>query len=393
LLVNERLAEARAAAEAETITAVSRLLQQLPQLAVLKLPHSMHLQKAAVEHIAVMSAICQLVHFCQDVSADCLGKLPSSITQLHVAAAQGAFRAPGITLASQLQHMTAVVDLELAAFSVPPLALAPLQQLLRLSLVACRLLPSKDAGPSALLELVASPTALQSLQLDVNELSTVQLPPQRFSALTASSNLTELCVCPALAAPVPLGAAEHMFPAGKQLSQLQGVSLSTNAFPKCVDGASSDDEDFPIVEGWLERSDLQRIFCSCPALQSLQIIGAVHDSYQSQGEIQDVLLQLPSSCTSLGIGGDACGDDWAGVVAQLTHLEDLLWDDALDLTDEGVQKLTALTRLTKLHVTGGGLSEELAPEDELCLQQFPGEVRAYQQFDVKIGVWQQLGVL
>jgi hypothetical protein len=92
-----------------------------------------------------------------------------------------------------MQQMTALQDLQLFDFAVPPTFLASLQQLQRLALLECTLLPSpahdqlQHAGAAALLDLVASLKHLQHLQLDVDGLFTAYLPLQRFSALTASS--------------------------------------------------------------------------------------------------------------------------------------------------------------------------------------------------------------
>lgn len=54
------------------------------------------------------------------------------------------------------------------------------------------------------------------------------------------------------------------------------------------------------------------------------------------------LLQLPDSCTSLVVGGAAFSDAAAVTVAQLTQLKDLRWCYSEQLTDTGLEQLTAL---------------------------------------------------
>lgn len=53
------------------------------------------------------------------------------------------------------------------------------------------------------------------------------------------------------------------------------------------------------------------------------------------------LLQLPQSCVKLYVAGAAFADAAAGIVAQLTQLDDLRWRTALKFEDVGLQQLTA----------------------------------------------------
>lgn len=103
---------------------------------------------------------------------------------------------------------------------------------------------------------------------------------------------------------------------------------------------------------------------ACPNLVSLNVQSTV-----KPGDISP-LLQLPTSCVSLSVGGRAFYDAAAAVVAQLTQLTKLKWLSSPGLTDAGLEQLTALTALRSLHMDGmPGLSDAVSlPSTRLVFQ-------------------------
>lgn len=103
---------------------------------------------------------------------------------------------------------------------------------------------------------------------------------------------------------------------------------------------------------------------ACPNPVSLNIQSTV-----KPGDISP-LLQLPTSCVSLSVGGRAFDDTAAAVVAQPTHLTELKWFSSPGLTDAGLEQLTALTGLHSVNMDGmPGLSEGVSvPSARLVFQ-------------------------
>lgn len=64
----------------------------------------------------------------------------------------------------------------------------------------------------------------------------------------------------------------------------------------------------------MDSDDIGRIISSCCNLQCLNISCSLH-----RGADASMLLQLPQSCTALGVGGRAFTDTAAPVIAQLTQ--------------------------------------------------------------------------
>jgi hypothetical protein len=162
-------------------------------------------------------------------------------------------------------------------------------------------------------------------------------PAAAFRALTASSKLQELVVQADNELPLPWGAVQHVFPAGRVLPhltklELEGIPLADNPI-KSRQGSL----------GFMSAQDLEAVVAACPALKKLGLCNALESGAGLQA-----LQQLPSTLTSLSVGG--CGDSVAALVAQLTGLKALFWASSPDLTDAGLQHLTALRRLTQLHM-------------------------------------------
>ena len=167
------------------------------------------------------------------------------------------------------------------------------------------------------------------------------VPADRFAALTAPPSLTSLKV-ENQSRPLAVGAGQHMFPAGKQL-QLQHVTLSVAA----------NNNRFREDDWFLKAEDLSKLICSCRKLQYLDICGAPHPSTDMA-----VLQLLPRSCATLYISGMMITDASAPALAQLTQLRQLCCCRCPNLTDVGLEQLTALTELTFLAFEGcSNLSE------------------------------------
>jgi hypothetical protein len=163
---------------------------------------------------------------------------------------------------------------------------------------------------------------------------------QLYSRLTASSQLAYLEVSYPDMQPLPQGAAQHMFPAGRVLTQLQTLELRGYA---------------PDTRWCLDAGDLRSIISACPGLCRLDVCGVVQEG------AAHVLVGLPACCSRLKVGGCAFHDASISVITQLRQLRDLEWRYSAGLTDAGFEQLTALTGLTRLRMTDmPGLSYEVA---------------------------------
>lgn len=344
-----------AAAVQQVAVTVAAMLQQLPRLIVLELP-GMPLTSTAVQHIGAMQSLqsARLEHVHTHVwlmPRGDLHHLPSSITQLLLRDNRQVHdNAP--SLPPHLHQLTALVHLELQMGALQPALLGSVAQLRHLQLIGCSLLPSpidveyQTQGTAALLDVLTQLTALQHLGLELRKMDIVSIPPQRFSALTASSHLTQLCIATEEVRPLPLHAVQHMIPAGRQMPLLQVLSIYSSVHQDLVDHVGL---------ACLDGTDIARICSSCRNLQRLCITCAL----QPDTDLS-VLLQLPASCAGLETGGVAFSDAAASVLAQLTQLQDLCWTDSPGFTDAGFEKLTALTQLARLYVNDCGLSSAIA---------------------------------
>jgi hypothetical protein len=328
------------AAVQQVAWALQAMLQRLPRLSVLELP-CMPLSDAAVQQLAEMQGLRRVSLSDMDPMPACkLQLLPNSITHLW-------FSGPQLP---QLQQLTRLLQLELVACRVLPTLLGSAVQTLKLS--SCRLLASDDPHTertAALLDVLPKLARLQELELLSTTLVATSAFPEHFAALAAPSHLTRLVVHSEPfheAAPLPKGAAQHMFPAHRRQLQLRWLAISAD---------STDTNDWCI-----DSADLASISSCCPRLQLLDIHGTVQP-----GADVSVLLQLPDSCTLLAVGGAAFSDAAAATVAQLAQLKHLGWQDSGQLTDTGLEQLTALD-LRHLSVHKCGLSAEVCTS--------PGEV-------------------
>jgi len=181
---------------------------------------------------------------------------------------------------------------------------------------------------------------LKQLSVIRGYLHCTDLPAQCFTALTAASDLE--CLEWELVEALPLGAVQHMFPEGKQLPHLHTLSLTTGTWGAQYQGH------------YVTAADLNSISAACPVLERLNVTNALQPG-EERG-----LLMLPARCTHLSIGGNATEDSSVSVVTQLTQLCSLTWQNSLDLTDLGLEQLTALRALTSLDIRESlGLSKQL----------------------------------
>lgn len=296
----------------------------------------MPVNDAALQHLAAMPGL-QLVSLSRvECAPECgLRHLPPSITQLR-------YR-NGHSLPPRLQQLTGLLSLELEFCNVPPTLLGSVTQLQALKLDGCWLLPSNSDvedpyrdETQALVGVLPALSRLQDPTLVFRARMEFTDPLHRFDVLTASSRLTRLVVgSPFGSTPLPAGAVQQMFPVHQQQPQLQCLDISPAAWnyesdyfgPWCLDSAG-----------------LTRISSCCPGLRQLNITRTVHPDADLSG-----LLQLPSSCTSLSVGGAAFTEAATATLVQLTQLRDLSWRYTRGLTVTGLEQLTALD-LNRLRV-------------------------------------------
>lgn len=241
--------------------------------------------------------------------------------------------------ASRLVHLQ---KLKLAYAQISPVALASMPLLTHLQLFNCEMLPHEPStsgvDDSTFLGAVGAMRQLQHLLLvgDLDPMELGRAEPCECAALTASSCLTHLKILAGEAQPLPATAAQHMFHVGKELPQLQQLPLCCDKKDLATAGGTA-----------ITTAELQGIFSACPALRSLGIVGVLAADVDAS-----VLLELPSTCRSLAVGGQAFGDKAAGVIAQLTQLTYLRWENSPGLTTAGLQWMTTLWLLQTLCLQG-----------------------------------------
>jgi hypothetical protein len=321
--------------------ALPGVLAQLPRLSVLQLP-TIYITDAALQQMGHLQGLRQLT-LPPNVDATVwdLQHLPSSITQLslddwvpwEVDEPSG----PTVKLLQLPQQLLGLLSLDITRSEVLPAALGSATQLRRLHLYDCSLLPRElgckaTEGTVALLDVLSKLKSLQDLKLQLVGLDVDNIPAQRFSALTASSQLTRLAVVEKYDAPIAQAAAQHMFPAGGQALQLRELIINKQ-YSSMPDGLPP---GFLPDGCCLDSAGLAAIVSACPGLQHLDIADAVQPSADVSA-----LLQLPQSCTHLGVGGEAFGDVAVPLIAQLTQLKVLSWSPR-KLTAAGAQQLEAI---------------------------------------------------
>lgn len=121
-----------------------------------------------------------------------------------------------------------------------------------------------------------------------------------------------------------------MFFAGRQLPHLKQLTVEVG-----MDDSHST---------WcLRGQDLRKLATCCTALEQLVLNEVVRGAADVSG-----LVKLPASCTSLMVSGRAFKDAAVPALRQLTQLQALWFHFPAELSDVGLQQLTALTGLTRL---------------------------------------------
>ena len=164
-----------------------------------------------------------------------------------------------------------------------------------------------------------------------------------YSALTASSKLRHLNIgfCT-----LPAGAWQHMFPAGRQLPQLQVLDIRVLT--------SVHSRAFSAPEG-------SRLVSCCPGLQSLTMAGL-----QRSDELLAPLQGL-SGLRELNLGAPACCSDALEGVRQLSRLRRLSMCDRSEeeeLLQQLLQQLPQLKQLTYLQYNN--TTAEIVYDLEFC---------------------------
>lgn len=346
--------------EEQQSAALATLLARLPSLRVLQLPR-LFLEGAVVKQVASLPCLQDLcLTMGEGSDGECLVDLPSCMTKLvlhdyrynHSQLAQP-------TLPSKPHQLSSLLALHMDGWTFAPEALRCVPALRHLHVSSCRMPPyephslfvASESATAALLGALKTLTQLQHLELRALGLRTdsTSTPPLEFaeqwSAITASTQLTQLVLFgsgkPPL--PLPLLGVPHAFAAGRRLPHLQILELSGS---KCVDG-----------------DHLHSIVTCCPALKQLTLDGVM---YGAAAADVAALARLPHSLTRLHIAGDAFTDTVAvGALKQLSNLKSLSWVNSPSVSVAAVEQLTVLQQLTSLKVLQRGAHRDDSTASQL----------------------------
>lgn len=326
----------------ELSKAVAKVLQHLPLLQKLAIWH-LQLDQAALaplssmQHLQDCSLTCERpLEGAMRSSNELVPYLPTTLTNLCLDDGWMYVYVEREPLTHGLQRLKNLQTLVLSGVNLHPSILANMPQMKSLDFDNCGVV-GEEEGAAAFLAALGQMQKLERLGFINGRCdSLADLPPQQFTTLSALSRLDYLVLEAESDKLLPAGALSHMFSAGRQLP-LQYVSFS------CVDG--------PCLTG----KDLRSLLRGCPKLKSLWLSNCM------QSGSSKALLQLPPSLQCLSVCGKAFGDKAAAVVCQLTQLKELEWGCSR-LTDAGLERLTALTGLSRLTFTDcSRLNEQVAP--------------------------------
>lgn len=275
--------------------------------------------------------------------------LPSSLTHLQLLNCY--IQGPEDSSSWQMPSLQELEVWEVTGFQTA--ALAGMQQLrwLRMNNDNCTI------DEESLLDSLPHLQHLEHLELHdmQHEVSDASL-----AGLTASSCLTTLRLIDCY---MPNDAASYMFPAGRQLQQLQELQIeaSDELFDEYADfpdplGADGEMEGRSLSLGW---GGLQLLTTCCPNLQQLSLIWPEEDDTSPALTVASndlrLLLHL-TRLTKLSVGGLEWDDSTAeGVLAKLTGLQELCVVGASELSPAGLRHITRLTALTELYVSRCGM--------------------------------------
>jgi hypothetical protein len=171
--------------------------------------------------------------------------------------------------------------------------------------------------------------------MELTDLALDQLRPvQQLSALTASHELRTLKIVDGSreSAPLPSQALAHLFPAGKEMANMQELHLEADLF------AGAHNDTYVVC---VSAEDIQRICNTCLGLQRLCLVNVV--AANAHGSLRG----LPQSLQELELAGSALGDAAVSALTHLTGLQELMWFNS-NLTSTGLRQLGVLRGLTRL---------------------------------------------
>lgn len=345
--------------------AMAMLLANLPNLSML---HVTTLDStnsdAGLRQISSMQHLQQLSVCDCDRAPGVFGLMPSSLTAVHL---QG----PAKFTTAAADQLSELLDLQLGSVTVDPSLLNSFPALQQLVLREVQYQPAALRSNARLTEqqhaqsmhqllaAVGQMASLQHLELDnMPSLHDFCLPSSdsgRFTALTASSQLSYLHAAAKKRQVLPAQAQQYMLPAGACMQRLHALKLigAGSVRPSRWDTSPHAD-----IQGaaCVDAADINRIAECCPALRELCLHNALHDAAAASSLAQ---LTRLTALTWLDIVGLGCRDTAAAAaVAQLTGLRDLRFNRSRSIgaqgqvTVAGLQQLTALSSLTNLRLAG-----------------------------------------
>jgi hypothetical protein len=237
--------------------------------------------------------------------------------------------------ARMLSGAARLTRLEVSAADIEPGCFAGKPKLREIVLKGCRV-EDKESVPVELLSSLPQLHQLTYLKLWSTLGLDKMAPAEAYSALTANSKLQHLDITHCT---LPVGAWQHIFPAGRQLPHLRELMLKSLYHPE---GLNPDGPPAIAPEG-------SRLVSCCPGLQLLCMMGL-----QCSSELLSPLQRL-SGLTALQLYPPHWSNRFLSqvdVVSQITGLRDLQVAD-YSPSDGLLLQLTQLRQLTQLSYQRG----------------------------------------
>lgn len=324
------------------------VLQQLQHLTHLTLDHETCIAQDSLQHLSCLS---NLQEFKLRDSAAAGGAMRQLSCLQHLQRLQICGQPCDVFLRDvNISAVTTLTYLQLQEVNVQPVALAGLTQLLHLQLqFVFDVVDLQSAhAPSRILELLAKLQRLQVLKLEAPRFEWPTTGLEQYSALTASSDLQQLDLfeCSGL----PVAALQYAFGEGKQLPQLQKLTLQwpqTRPWLGDPHGWQDPDPESTPAPG---STDMAHIASACRALRELHVTAEQGTDFAPLQQLT-LLHFIGAAC---GAGSDSFGST-IRAMSVLTHLQDLEVVSSSLASFDDVLHLTALTHLTKLNCSAAEL--------------------------------------